>query len=229
MSGPMEDERNKLRADILAALSRVYTEDAELLSDKIDVCERSLMHRFTHYFMEYAESGKDAFYEGLHVDGEYNRQGRDGCPKLRCGKPIYPDVIVHTRGDNRRNLCVIEFKKANNTETLMAQGFKNDVEKLEFLTGEECKFRYAWGVHIFFMVSSKPKGFRGVSMKWYKDGKQFGYSILTSSIGSGKESRFTVFNREYNKDPIRKGDIIYCRSYSRDGQYYTLTEYNKVF
>ena len=70
MSGPMEDERNKLRADILAALSRVYTEDAELLSDKIDVCERSLMHRFTHYFMEYAESGKDAFYEGLHVDGE---------------------------------------------------------------------------------------------------------------------------------------------------------------
>lgn len=62
-----------------------------------------------------------------------------------------------------------------------------------------------------------------------KDGKQFGYSILTSSIGSGKESRFTVFNREYNKDPIRKGDIIYCRSYSRDGQYYTLTEYNKVF
>ena len=174
MSGPMEDERNKLRADILAALSRVYTEDAELLSDKIDVCERSLMHRFTHYFMEYAESGKDAFYEGLHVDGEYNRQGRDGCPKLRCGKPIYPDVIVHTRGDNRRNLCVIEFKKANNTETLMAQGFKNDVEKLEFLTGEECKFRYAWGVHIIFMVSSKPKGFRGVSMKWYKDGKQFG-------------------------------------------------------
>ena len=74
----------------------------------------------------------------------------------------------------RRNLCVIEFKKANNTETLMAQGFKNDVEKLEFLTGEECKFRYAWGVHIIFMVSSKPKGFRGVSMKWYKDGKQFG-------------------------------------------------------
>ena len=174
MSGPMEEERNKLRADILAALSRVYTEDAELLSDKIDVCERSLMHRFTHYFMEYAESGKDAFYEGLHVDGEYNRQGRDGCPKLRCGKPIYPDVIVHTRGDNRCNLCVIEFKKANNKETLMAQGFKNDVEKLEFLTGEECKFRYAWGVHIFFMVSSKLKGFRGVSMKWYKDGKQFG-------------------------------------------------------
>lgn len=170
----LEAERNKLREDILAALNRVYTEDAELLSDKIDVCERSLMHRFTHYFMEYVESGRDAFYEGLHVDGEYNRQGRDGCPKLRCGRPIYPDVIVHTRGDNRRNLCVIEFKKANNEASLEAQGFKNDVEKLEFLTGEECDFRYDWGVHVFFIASSMPNEFRGVRMKWYRDGKQFG-------------------------------------------------------
>jgi len=170
----VEDVRNKLRADILATLSRVYAEDAELLSDNIDVCERSLMHRFTHYFMEYVESGKDVFYEGLHVDGEYNRQGRDGCPKLRCGKPIYPDVIVHARGDNRRNLCVIEFKKANGKGSLETQGFKTDVEKLKFLTGAACKFHYDWGVHIIFMASSKPKGFRGVRMKWYKHGKQFG-------------------------------------------------------
>ena len=170
----VEDVRNKLRADLLAALSRVYAEDAELLSDNIDVCERSLMHRFTHYFMEYVESGKDTFYEGLNVDGEYNRQGRDGCPKLRCGKPIYPDVIVHTRGDNRRNLCVIEFKKSNNTENLRAQGFEKDVEKLEFLTGSACDFHYDWGVHIIFMANSKPNGFRGVRMKWYKHGKQFG-------------------------------------------------------
>jgi len=170
----LEEVRRKLRADILAALSRVYAEDAELLSDNIDVCERSLLHRFTHYFMEYVESGKDAFYEGLHVDGEYNRQGRDGCPKLRNGKPIYPDVIVHTRGDNKCNLCVIEFKKANNEASLKAQGFKEDVEKLKFLTGEACKFRYDWGVHVFFMVSSMSKGFRGVRMEWYKDGKQFG-------------------------------------------------------
>jgi len=170
----MEDVRDKLCVDILAALSRVYAEDAELLSDNIDVCERSLMHRFTHYFMESVESGKDAFYEGLHVDGEYNRQGRDGCPKSRGGKPIYPDVIVHTRGDNRRNLCVIEFKKANNTENLRAQGFEKDVEKLEFLTGEDCEFRYDWGVHIFFIASSMGMGFRGVRMKWYKNGEQFG-------------------------------------------------------
>lgn len=62
-----------------------------------------------------------------------------------------------------------------------------------------------------------------------KDGKQFGYSILTKSIGSGKESRFTVFNRIYDKNPIKKDDIIYCKSFERDGQYYTLTDYNKIY
>ena len=60
------------------------------------------------------------------------------------------------------------------------------------------------------------------------DGKHFGYSIFTKSIGSGKESRFTVFCRVYDKDPINAGDIIYCKGFERDGQYYRLTAYNKV-
>lgn len=62
-----------------------------------------------------------------------------------------------------------------------------------------------------------------------KDGKQFGYSIITKSIGSGKESRFTVFNSLYKTEPIRKGDIILCKGFERDGQYYKMTRYEKVF
>lgn len=61
-----------------------------------------------------------------------------------------------------------------------------------------------------------------------KDGMQFGHSIVTKSIGSGKESRFTVFNKVYNTNPIQKGDIILCKSYERDGQYFKLTGYDKV-
>ena len=38
----------------------------------------------------------------------------------------------------------------------------------------------------------------------------------------------TVFNELYNKDPIHKGDIIYCEHFRRDGQYFTLTGYRKV-
>lgn len=62
-----------------------------------------------------------------------------------------------------------------------------------------------------------------------KDGKQFGYSVITKSIGSGIESRFTVFNRVYDKEPIKKDDIIYVKSWERDGQYFTMTGYEKLF
>ena len=65
-------------------------------------------------------------------------------------------------------------------------------------------------------------------LKRKKDGKQFGYSIITKSIGSGKESRFTVFNRVYDVNPIKKGDIIQCTGYDFDGKYYTLTSYQTI-
>ena len=61
-----------------------------------------------------------------------------------------------------------------------------------------------------------------------KDGKQFGYSVLTKSIGSGKEARFTVFNPVFSKDPIRKGDVIVCRGYIKEGQYFRMTLYDKL-
>ena len=62
-----------------------------------------------------------------------------------------------------------------------------------------------------------------------KDNKQFGYSIVTKSIGSGKESRFTIVNKLYDEDPIKKNDIIYITAFERNGQYFRLTGYNKVF
>ena len=61
-----------------------------------------------------------------------------------------------------------------------------------------------------------------------KDNKQFGYSVITKSIGSGKESRFTVMNRVFDKEPIKKGDIILCKSFERNGQYFTMTGYEKI-
>ncbi len=61
-----------------------------------------------------------------------------------------------------------------------------------------------------------------------KNGKQFGYRLKTRSVGSGKESEFTVFNAQYNKDPIRKGDIVLCEEYERQGSYYNLRRYRHI-
>ena len=58
-------------------------------------------------------------------------------------------------------------------------------------------------------------------LKRKSDGKQFGYSIITQSIGS------TVFNKEYNYLPITKGDIIRLIDWTRDkGIYFTLRQYS---
>lgn len=62
-----------------------------------------------------------------------------------------------------------------------------------------------------------------------RDGKLFGYKILTKSIGSGKEARFTIFKRDYDKQPVQKGDIIYCDGWTKEGPYYTMTAYHRVF
>lgn len=60
------------------------------------------------------------------------------------------------------------------------------------------------------------------------DGRQCGYTICTKSIGSGKESRFSVWNRVFDKEPIKTGDIIFCKRFKRDGQYYELQDYERV-
>jgi len=66
-------------------------------------------------------------------------------------------------------------------------------------------------------------------VKRKRDGKQFGYNILTQSIGSGIESRFTVFNSTYNDNPIHKNDIIKCVLWTRDHKgYFTMERYRRI-
>lgn len=66
-------------------------------------------------------------------------------------------------------------------------------------------------------------------LKRKRDGAQFGYSVITQSIGSGVESRFTVFNRVFNNDPIKKDDVIFCTGYEREGAYFTMTGYTHIY
>lgn len=60
------------------------------------------------------------------------------------------------------------------------------------------------------------------------DQKQFGYSFYTKSIGSGRESRFTVSTALYKRNPVRENDVIYCDSYITDGPYFRMTGYHKM-
>ena len=62
-----------------------------------------------------------------------------------------------------------------------------------------------------------------------RDDKLFGYSLFTKSIGSGVESRFTALCRVYDKCPVQEGDIIFCKSWERDGAYFRMLDYDKIY
>lgn len=105
---------------------------------------------------------------------------------------------------------------ADLSDIIKVRNFYDVMGYIGYVSGNECDRRK------LYVTELKP-------LYRKRDGKQFGYSIFTKSIGSGKESRFTVFNKVYDKDPINEGDIIFCKAYDRDGEYFTLTAYDKVF
>ena len=101
-------------------------------------------------------------------------------------------------------------------DLLKVRNFVDVMGYVGYVSGKEEDRRKLYVLDVFTLVRKK-------------DNKQFGYSIITKSIGSGIESRFTVVNKLYDQDPIKKVDIIYCKSFEKNGQYYRLTGYNKIY
>lgn len=98
-------------------------------------------------------------------------------------------------------------------DTLKVQNFYDAMGYAGYTSGKEEDRRKLYVLDVYPVVRKK-------------DGKQFGYSVRTKSIGSGKESRFTVLNALYNKDPIINGQIVYCEKFERDGAFFRLTGYS---
>lgn len=98
---------------------------------------------------------------------------------------------------------------------LKVKNFADCMGYIGYVSGKEEDRRKLYVLDVYELVRKKDK-------------KQFGYSIITKSIGSGVESRFTVVNNVYNRDPIKKGDIIICKGWERNGQYFRLTMFEKI-
>lgn len=126
------------------ALDNFLGKDMELLQR--DVNERSISFKIGSYLAIEYEGERD-------VDCEYNRKG-DDVKRLPLpvgiksddtnGKTIFPDIIVHTRGQDECNELIIEIKKKNNSDT------QRDFEKLTNLTKQDGGYNYKYGIHITF-------------------------------------------------------------------------------
>ena len=107
----------RLIALLGAAIDEFYLRDRYLVD--LDVNERTCVARIAHYLQNLLD--KDPIWHDISVDCEYNRQTEEIPPEnkstKRCkrtpqaSRGIFPDLIVHCRGKNDRNLLVAEFKK----------------------------------------------------------------------------------------------------------------------
>lgn len=93
---------------VLDALSKLFERDGKLLS--VDAAERTIAAQIAHHLRPH--------FEGFDIDVDYNRMG--DAPKAvaydETPERVYPDIVVHTRGDNTANVLVIELKKDTNRE-----------------------------------------------------------------------------------------------------------------
>jgi DNA polymerase-3 subunit alpha len=114
----------------------------------------------------------------------------------------------------------VEAECINNTDLAYTYKQRADFQKevlgfVSLLTGEQADrpILYIKGVY---------------PAKRKSDGQLFGHNIIAQSIGSGITTRYTIFNRTFDKDPVETGDIIKCTGYERNGIYYNMTAYLRL-
>lgn len=134
-------EKAEIIGKVNLALDLFYEKDAHLID--INVHERSIAHKFAEYLQ--------LLFPDYNVDCEYDRHGKytkklEGiteCSIERTTDRILPDIIIHKRGDDKKNLVVFEIKSKSNATPC-------DIKKLELLTKKSGEFKYKFGFFVQF-------------------------------------------------------------------------------
>jgi hypothetical protein len=82
---------------------------------------------------------------------------------------VAPDIVVHERGSDKRNLLVVEVKKATNAEIP-----QYDRLKLECFTQPEPGYAYKLGAAVTVGDNVAPANRRLLPPKWFANGTEVG-------------------------------------------------------
>ena len=180
--------------------------------------QRELL-RLTELFNDLFQKGQVSQIAKEKVEGTVLEEiiSRYSNSMTKAGKPAKRYTILDI--DSIFTECeqkIKEAKLSDLSDTLKVQNFKEYMGYIGYCSEKEEDRRKLFVLNVYPLCRKS-------------DGKQFGYSIITKSIGSGKESRFTVFNSVFNKDPIKENDIIFCSEYKREGAYFTLVSYSHIY
>ena len=125
----------ELKRRVKLALQELQKNEQHLLLNGLN--ERTIASHLAHYLAaHFLEYNVDHEYNG-NID---NRKGK----KFLDASPVYPDIIIHTRGKNVNNLLIIEVKKTINPGK---QQEANEKKLLGYIA-EGCEFRYPFGLFL---------------------------------------------------------------------------------
>lgn len=157
-----------VKQKVSEAITKIFERDLYLLTH--DLNERTIAHKYAIYLQEqFSEYDVDCEYNKnvdddrnkkliYIVEKEYREINRikrafsadiieDDIEYMALS--IFPDIIVHKRGENLKNHLIVEIKKSTNTN-LQEKAF--DLKKLECYTDKlrHNKLAYEFGVFIEF-------------------------------------------------------------------------------
>jgi len=158
--------QEKLKLIIIKALADVYTNDSPLIdsSGLYDISddntnekfifnsERSVVFRFGIYLEKYLQ--KD--FCMYNLDCEYNRSIYNKKKFFGDKDGIFPDLIIHKRGENNEssistnNLMIIECKTWWSKGKTDVEKIKDDKEKINRFVCKKDVYKYNFGLSLIF-------------------------------------------------------------------------------
>lgn len=172
---------NEIIIKIKKALDKLITEDQWLLDH--DLSEQSISHKLAVYIQEnFTDYNVDCEYNGNVDDGggrkhinliyeELNKMGllkesETDLDSELVRRAVLPDIIVHIRGSNQHNLCIVEVKKSTST---VSQDY--DYLKVHAYTGlkYENTLLYQLGILILFNIGNMGTAY---TLSFFKNGEQ---------------------------------------------------------
>ncbi len=155
---------SEVKEKVEIALGMLSKNDVFLL--EYDVNERSISHKLAEYLQQ--------LFPDYHVDCEYNWQvdnfnekshnkellftkeeeklfyprTKEEQIKDKNAHSVFPDIIIHKRGDNLGNLLIIEIKKSSNSERLAIDHDRVKLEKYKE------KFGYTYTLFLIIPVGT---------------------------------------------------------------------------
>src|SRR5882724_2444654 len=146
---------DQIKERVDRALSLLGTRDSFLLERRAH--ERSITHKLAEYLQQE--------FPGYNVDCEYNLHGPLPKRLFRVCKGndqelVYPDIVVHQRGNDDSNLLVIEAKPRKRPGVPTC-----DRIKLEEFTKVDGDYRYQFGLFIGFDELRDPQ------LVWFENGR----------------------------------------------------------